>query len=141
MVQSSEKEIIYNYVEKEYEKHFIPFDNRAILNVKYTLGEHGVFLDIGETIHAKDLIDEDFLKNTNIEYFIEDGKIIPIGIVTLLNHYICDYNYCKDSIIIRLFDSDDTSMYKNQLALKNIERAIELKSEEYKIFEMCNKSI
>ena len=135
----SESEIIFECVEKMYQKSVDPFTDALKMKVKYTANKHNAFINVGNNVYAIDLINEAFLKEHKIDYIKEDNKIIPVGIVTFLNEYIQDCKYSQASIKIILLDSNNNNlMCDNQIALKNIERAIELRIDEYKVVKKCN---
>lgn len=75
---------------------------------------------------------EDFLKENNIEYLIEEDdkfkqiNLIPVGLVD----FIDDLNFNKTSL--NLCNFDGVSLEKANQVINNIEKAIKIKHEAYK---------
>lgn len=134
-------------IEKSYTRGYI--DEKLHLKVVFRVKDEKsdvryVFAVINEekSFNFYDLLNEQYLKENNIEYIIEKennkDRIIPIGLVKFNNNieiddleFGLDRKYMNHSLSL-LTDLDDDRLHLCNGVIENIEKAIEIKYEACK---------
>lgn len=82
------------------------------------------------------VVDEDFLRENNIEYIKDDEKIIPIGLIEFQR--IRRDEYCSYSLDLMIDVAND--LYKVADIFESIKEAIKIKEKYYDFVELVNKN-